>query len=150
MDCFNYILAALSKGLDSLFPDIPVFAEEIPQELPERCFLTGFAGEVEAIRDLGERYRIEGSLDITYLAPQNGPETEIRRELNRIAGKIALELGVIRYQDTVLRLRKHKYRTDGSELHNICEFSTFLFHLDQTPVMDQIKVGEKRVKNERG
>ena len=40
MDCFNYILAALSKELDSLFPNIPVFAEEIPQVLPERCFLT--------------------------------------------------------------------------------------------------------------
>ena len=34
MDILNIILSALSRGLDEIFPDVPVYAELVPEGLP--------------------------------------------------------------------------------------------------------------------
>lgn len=69
MDGLNVILAAVSVGLGSFFPNVPVYPELVPEKVPERCFLIGFAGGVEVSPQPHGSRKASGTLDVTYLAP---------------------------------------------------------------------------------
>lgn len=138
MDLLNDIMAALSKALNGVFPDVPVFAEEIPQELPERCFLIGFAGQVETALGRCDRYAVTGSLDITYLAPEELPD--VKEELNRVAFRLSFGTEIIEHNGLSLRLRRHNCRTDGNELHDICPFYAAVRRVTQPAMMEDLKI----------
>lgn len=141
MDLLNDIMAALSKGLAGLFPDIPVFAETIPQELPERCFLVGYAGQVETALGRCDRYAVTGSLDITYLTPEEFPDA--RKELNQVAARLALELNMIRFGELTLRLHRHNCQTDGNELHDVCPFYAAVRRVKPVVLMEDLHIKKK-------
>lgn len=146
MDILNDILSALSIGLDGLYPNIPVFAEQVPAKLPRRCFLIGYVGEVAMTRELGGRHCISGKLDITYLPPQKEDETELRREMNSVFARIALGLTDIQYRDLRLQLRGHVRQDAGDVLHDICKFKTFLLQADTIPAIGNISIGKEELK----
>lgn len=138
MDLLNDIMAALSKGLAGLFPDVPVFAETVPQELPERCFLVGFAGQVETALGRCDRYAVTGSLDITYLAPEELPDA--KEELNRVSFVLSVGLNIIQYNGLALTLRRHSCRTDGNELHDVCPFYAAVRRVKPVTLMEDLKI----------
>lgn len=138
MDLLNDIIAALSKGLAKLFPDIPIFPETVPQELPQRCFLIGFAGQVETALGRCDRYAVTGSLDITYLAPEDAADT--REELNRVSFVLSVGLNVIQHGGMALTLRRHQCRTDGNELHDVCPFHAAVRRVKTTAAMEDLKI----------
>lgn len=73
MDGLNVILAAVSVGLGSFFPNVPVYPELVPEKVPERCFLIGFARrsggfasapwQPESLRDAGRYLSRTGNRD---------------------------------------------------------------------------------------
>lgn len=146
MDIFNMILAALSLGLDELYPEIPIYPEWIPEKLPQRCFLIGFAGNVDVARELGGRVNASGKLDITYLPPEKAEDLMIKKELNSIFSTICLQLTSIRTAEASLRLRGHTRHDDGDELHVLCDFSTFLYPVDETPEIKTINIDKGELK----
>lgn len=141
MDLFNDIMAALSKGLAKLFPDVPIFPETVPQELPERCFLAGFAGQVETALGRCGRYAVTGSLDITYLAPEDATDT--REELNQVSFVLSVGLNIIQHGGLALTLRRHECRTDGNELHDVCPFYAAVRRVHPVTMMEDLKVKKK-------
>lgn len=140
-DILNFLLYALSNGINEIFPDIPVIAEEVPDELPEECFLIGFAGEISIEHDFDRRYKVEGSFDITYILKKNSG-AESRH--NEIFSKLSLEMKIVSYKDILsLRLGSHKKRTVDNALHDICKFKTFLYEIENTPLIQNIDYQEE-------
>lgn len=137
MDILNDILACVSVGLDAVFPDYPIFVELIPDELPERCFILDYAGEAIIRHELGIRYRVSGSVDIKYLAPKRGQVS--KRENNSVFLELSLKLHHLAYKKIQLNLEKHTRRDVDDVLHDICEFTTFLYELNPTPVMESLE-----------
>lgn len=146
MDIFNITLTALSIGLDELYPDIPIYPEWVPDKLPQRCFLIGFAGNVDVTRELGGRVKAAGKLDVTYLPPEKTEDLKIRRELNEIFSTICLQLTSIHAEGVTLKLRGHTRHDDGDELHILCDFSTFLYPIDETPKIASIDIDKGELK----
>lgn len=146
MDIFNMILSALSAGLDELFPNIPVYTEWVPNKLPNRCFLIGFAGDVNVTRELGGRVNASGILDIAYLPPEKADELEIKKELNKTFATISLQLNQLTFTGCSLRLRKHTRHDDGDELHDLCDFTTSLYPVDETPKVKTVDIDKEDLK----
>lgn len=146
MDIFNLILSALSTGLDELYPDVPIYSEWIPDKLPARCFLIGFAGDVDVTTELGGRVNVSGKLDIVYLPPEKTEELEIKKELNGVFATISLQLKNLQAEGFSLRLLGHTRHDDGDELHDLCDFSTYLYSVDNTPKIKDIEIGKGDLK----
>lgn len=147
MDILNDILSALSVSLDALFPNIPICTELVPNNLPQRCFLIGYAGEATVTQEVSGRYKVSGKLDITYLPPEKEVELQTKREVNEVFARLALNLGVITFKALTLRLYDHtRQGSDESALHDICKFSTFIFKNSNTPLMQNIKTDKELLK----
>lgn len=146
MDIFNLILSALSTGLDELYPDVPIYSEWIPDKLPARCFLIGFAGDVDVTTELGGRVNVSGKLDIAYLPPEKADELKIKKELNEVFANISLQMMALRTEGCSLRLRNHTRHDDGDELHDLCDFSTYLYPIDNTPKVKTIDIDKEDLK----
>lgn len=131
MDILNDILAATSVALDTLYPEIPVFTELVPNQLPEQCFLLGFAGELRLAHALGSRYELGGKLDIAYLAPKK--VDNFRQELNMVFTRISLNLRHLRFGEVRLRLQDHRRQDVDDVMHSICAFSTCIYARNLTP-----------------
>lgn len=138
MDILNDILACVSVALDTLFPDYPVYTELVPEKLPKRCFLLGFAGDVESRRELNFRYQISGQLDIAYICPVR--ESSSRQECNRVFSTLSLKLRHLAFGEVKLRLEQHSRRDVDGVLHDICSFATFLQEQNDTPPIGRIQV----------
>ena len=82
MDILNDLLSAVSAGLDTLYPDVPVFAELVPDEIPARCFFVDFAGDPLLDKTVWNRHEVSGKLDITYCSQKTG----LREPLSQPAG----------------------------------------------------------------
>ncbi|WP_283606494.1 phage tail terminator family protein [Faecalispora anaeroviscerum] len=146
MDIFNMILSALSVGLDGIYPDIPVYTEWVPDKLPARCFLIGFAGDVDVTKELGGRVNVSGKLDITYLPPEKTEEMKIKKELNKVFATISLQLRQLTFSGCALKLRNHTRHDDGDELHDLCDFTTLLHPVDETPKIKNIDIDKGELK----
>lgn len=146
MDVFNDVLTALSVGLDALFPMVPIYPEAVPEKVPPRCFLIGFAGGVETVRQLPGRHRLSGKLDITYLAPESKDSIQAKQELNRVYAVLALQLTYLQHGPVELLLKRHRRVDDGSDgvLHDLCDFDTFLFATENTPTMKVVDIKKER------
>lgn len=139
MDLLNDVLSAVSVGLDAHFPGVEIFPELVPNELPKRCFLLGFVGDVPNDRVSKNLYELSGTLDIAYLSPKRG--ASLQRELNRVFMEISLHLQLVAFGEISVRLMQHKRRVVDDILHDICNFSTQLYQVEHTPQIREIKVG---------
>nr|WP_319487243.1 hypothetical protein [uncultured Caproiciproducens sp.] len=146
MDIFNIILAALSAGIDALYPDASIYSEWVPNKLPPRCFLIGFAGQVSVSEELGSRMKVSGKLDISYVPPEKQNDLEIKKELNEKFATLSLQLRLIQYSGCSLKLRNHTRHDDGDELHDLCDFSVFLYPVDNTPKVKNINIDKEDLK----
>lgn len=145
MDVLNDILAALSLGIKTLLPDIPIYSEWVPDELPCECFLIGFAGEVNIGKAVSGRMVVSGQLDIVYLPPRKETELQARKKMNHIFSLLSLQLRVLRYKGVTIRLDQHTRRGADDELHDICRFETYLYESVESPVMGDIDVNERNL-----
>ena len=80
-DILNFVLAAVSSRLHTLYPGTAVYAESIPEELPETCFLIGYTGNQEIHKNLPDGIR--------YPAPWISPIT--RQIRTRICGSASFK-----------------------------------------------------------
>jgi hypothetical protein len=137
LDIFNDIVACVSIGLDSLYPGYPVFVELVPDELPVRCFLLGFAGEADIQHSIGSRYEVSGKLDIAYFSPKRADGANA--ENNTVFANLSLNLRHLSYMDVKLRIGSHHRRDVDGIMHDICDFSTFLYKINDAPLMREIR-----------
>lgn len=144
MDVLNIILGAVSNGLYSLYPELDIFTELVPEKLPKRCFLIGYAGEPNIKKDLGERYIVSGKVDIAYYVPKK--EHELNAEFNRIFSELSFQLQYVKYEGVNIRLHNHQRQIADDVLHDICSFETFIFRNDNAPVISNISIDNKEVK----
>ena len=147
MDILNDLLSAVSVGLDTLYPDVPVFAELVPDEIPARCFFVDFAGEPLLDKTVWNRHEVSGKLDITYCSQKTG--TELQRELNAVCASLCLNLLAVSYGGITARLSGHQRQVVDRDLHILCNFCVHLYRIDNTPLIDTVRIGEKAVRAER-
>ncbi len=148
MDLLNDILAAVSVGLGVICPGIPVCVEDVPQRVPPRCFLIGYAGEVTVAPYPHGGRSVSGTIDITYFAPERGKEPEIKRELNVVFGQLSLGLSHVSYGGISVTLGRHRRTDDGKDgaLRDLVSFRAFLYPVDTTPLMNDISIGKEEIK----
>jgi len=138
MDALNDILAAVAIGLFRLYPEVKTYSENVPNELPDKCFIIGFAGEPKIEKFINNRFKFSGKLDISYLSNNN--ELSINSEYNHVFYNLSLNLQVISYENFTVRLNSHTIRTVDNVMHDICSFETFIVAHDETPEIKQITV----------
>ena len=139
MDILNDILAAVSNGINSLYPNLDIFSEFVPDDLPDTCFMIGFAGEPEIKKELGKRYKASGKIDITYYVPKHSPT--LNAEFNRVFLNLSLNLQRVTFNETTISLFSHTHKVDDDILHDICSFSTYIYANDNTPFINRMEAG---------
>lgn len=144
MDILNEILTAVSVTLDVLFPGTPVYAEDIPQELPERYFILDYAGNPEIKLELGRRYIISGRLDIAYYIPLEQPDAH--KELNAVFATLALQMQRCVSDLLSLRLETHQRNVVDFALHDICPFTCWLLCESGIPEIKDITINKEEVQ----
>ena len=120
----------------------------MPQCLPQRCFLLGYAGEVVVQPCPGSHWRITGTLDVTYLAPQRGQALAVKQELNSVFMQLSLQLTCVRHNDLEIHLQRHRRTEDGADqtLHDLVRFEAVLIREDIIPLMRDIKINKEEIK----
>lgn len=144
MDILNSILAGVSNGLYKLYPELDIFSEFVPEELPDRCFLIGFAGEPIINKHLGERYKITGKIDIAYFVPKKA--NELNEEFNKVFCNLAFELQNVEYEGIRIRLFSHERQVVDEVLHDICSFESFVVKVDNSPMINNISVNKEGIE----
>lgn len=144
MDIFNLILQAVSCKLDTLYPEVPIFCEIVPQKLPERCFILHFAGSPEIAGELDNRSRVSGTVDIAYFAPQHA--LTLRQEHNRVFAHTALQLRQLSAPGLRLTLYGHRRQDVDRVLHVLANFQTWLYKVDSTPKISDIRIADMEAK----
>lgn len=144
MDILNILLGAVSNGLYSLYPELDIYTELVPEKLPKKCFLIGYAGEPTINKDLGERYLVSGKIDIAYFVPKKSKE--LNEEFNRVFSTIAFGLQHLSYEEVNVRLFNHKREIVDDVLHDICSFECYIFRIDNTPLINEVSVNEEAIK----
>lgn len=138
MDILSDILACASVWLDSTYPDYPIFTEYVPNELPKRCFLLSYAGDVSINHSLGSRYEVSGKLDIAYIAPKRSDVSV--QENNAVFVQLSLGMRHISFGKTRIRLGSHTRHDVDDVMHDICSFKTFLYNINDTPYMGKLNI----------
>lgn len=144
MDILNIILGAISNGIYALYPELDIFTEFVPEKLPKRCFLIGYAGEPTIKKDFGERYTVSGKIDIAYYVPKKAEE--LNAEFNRVFSNLSLELQSVEHEGVSIRLYNHERQIADDILHDICSFDTFLLRTDKTPKMKNVSIDSEEVR----
>lgn len=144
MDILNIILGAVSNGIYNLYPELDIFTEFVPEKLPKRCFLLGYAGDPKINKDLGERYLVSGKIDIAYFIPKK--DKELNEEFNRVFSNIAFGLQYAEYEGIKVRLFNHERQVADGVLHDICNFESFIFKADNSPSINDISVDKEGIK----
>lgn len=146
MDYLNLILAALSNGIDALYPDIAIYSEWVPDKMPTSCFLLGFAGEVSAAHEIGSRITVAGTLDITYAPALKQDELQIKADINKKFAAISLQLKLITYEGVQLKLRRHRRHDTDDVMHDLCDFTLIIRAVDDTPQITNINIDKEELK----
>lgn len=136
MDILNHILSALTIRLDTLYPEIPIYVELVPNQLPDRWFILEFAGDPEIRKSTGERYEVSGKVDIAY--GSEGMGETFKKECNQVFTNLSLNLGVISYEGLTIRPGGFSRKVVDGVLHTVCSFKTFLFRVDITPMIQTV------------
>lgn len=144
MDFVNEVLHAVSISLQALFPDLPVYIEDRPQEPPDGYILLGFEGDPELKLDLGRRYVLSGKINIAYRLPSG--QSDAYREMNRIFARLALELRVATSDRLRVRVEAHQRHIAEETLHDICPFTAWIMRVDTTPAIGKIDREHKEVQ----
>ena len=144
MDILNTILGGVSNGLYKLYPELDIFSEFVPEKLPQRCFLIGFAGEPIINKHLGERYKISGKIDIAYYVPKK--TKELNEEFNKVFCTLAFELQNVEHEEIRIRLFSHERQVVDDVLHDICSFESFITKVNDSPMINNISVNKEGIE----
>ncbi len=146
MDVLNDILDTLSMGLRKAVPGVPIFVDEIIQDVPERYFIISFAGGVTSTAAPFGGRTISGTLDITYVAPPRGVPQR-RWELNGIYNLLMIHLTEI---DGKLRLQlsNHRRTDDGRDgvMHDLCQFRVSIRPVDDAAKIGSVSIDQEEIK----
>ncbi|MDL2217383.1 hypothetical protein LJC27_01845 [Christensenellaceae bacterium OttesenSCG-928-M15] len=142
-ELLNNILAAVTKELDALFAPLPVFGDEVPQELPDRCFIVSLE-DVDGRKAYGRRYELKGTVDIAYYSPVMALDRD--REHNEIYARCFLEIGVIEFADLKFALSQKSKSDSGGALHIRSPFLLHLYAIADDPLISSITIQKQEVK----
>lgn len=62
-----------------------------------------------------------------------------KKENNSVFMELSLKLRHLSYKDVKLRLDKHVRRDVDDVIHDICDFTTFVYELNTTPKMQTLE-----------
>lgn len=95
---YNEIMDAVTRKLDTLFPEMTVYTSKVEQGLKEPCFFVGFLDPSETPL-LGTRYFRSTGIYIQYLPGEGEQRT---RELNRVLGVLMESMEYLSLADGTL------------------------------------------------
>jgi len=95
---YNEIMDAVTRKLDTLFPEMTVYTSKVEQGLKEPCFFVGFLDPSEKPL-LGTRYFRSTGIYIQYL-PEEGEQRT--RELNSVLGVLMESMEYLSLADGTL------------------------------------------------
>ena len=136
-DILNTYLAAASMALDALFGGtLPIYGEEVPDELPERCILLSLE-DVQWRKAFGRRYEVSATLDVAYYMPLMTLDRD--RELNEVYARCCAGFGLLASDGHKLALPTMRRNEQSGVLHIKCPFQTHLYSVPDDPIMGKIK-----------
>ncbi len=137
-DILNAFLAAASTALDTIYGGLlPIYGEEVPAELPDRCIIIGIE-DVKWNKAFGRRYELKATLDVAYYMPLMALDRD--SEINRIYIQCCEALDMIQYQDYKFALHEKQRSEQNGVLHIKCPFATHLYKVPDDPVMGKITI----------
>lgn len=136
-DILNAVLTALSQRLHSVFPEVSIFSEIVPQSLPDKCFFVDFAGNVNIKKELGRRYCCSGKLDISFYIDRMSESA--RAEYNRVYSAIAAEMKYISADGMKIRLDNYVRNITDDILHVLCDFNIKYAEVDNTEMIGKVE-----------
>lgn len=134
-DVFHNIQGGVTIALDGLFPNYPAFGDEVPQNLPERCFIVAVE-EPSSRRAFGRRYEVKGTVDIAYYSPLMALDRE--QELNDVYATVAGGIEVLQCGELKVVLPTKTRGEETAPLHIRCPFTLHIYKSIDDPLMGQI------------
>jgi hypothetical protein len=138
-DIFHSILGGVTAAVDALYPDYPIYADEVPQKTPDR-FFTASIEEPDSRRAFGRRYELKGIVDIAYHSPIMAVDRE--RELNDVYATITSNIDVVECGDIKVALSTKSRGKETIPLHIRCPFTLHLYISQDAPLMGRITIKE--------
>lgn len=119
---YNDIMDAVTRKLDTLFPEVTIYTSKVEQGLTEPCFFVGFLEPLERSL-LGQRYFCGTGMSIQYMP---GEIEQPNRELNRVLDKLMESMEYLHAVDgTVMRGTKRTGETKDGVLNFFVNYDRF-------------------------
>jgi hypothetical protein len=138
-DVFHNIIGGVTIALDSIFSPIQVFGDEVPQELPKRCFIVSLAN-ASSRKAFGRRYELKGVIEIAYYSPILALDLET--ELNNVYADIASGMEIVQCGDIKVPLPTKARGEEAMPMNIRCPFTLHLYKTQDDPLMGEISTKE--------
>lgn len=134
---FNGVSDAVSVALDTAFPDIPVYDEEIKQKLDPPCFFIKLLIPMHA-QELGRRHRRTHPFDVHYFAPERSNE-----DMYAMAEQLTSALQIIQVAGRPVRGTGMRFEIIDGVLHFFVDYAFQVWEAKPTyPKMQSLEQKE--------
>lgn len=136
MIAINDIRVAIQQALDSIYPNIDVYSEEIKQGFDEPCF---FIKSVNSNQDnqMWNSKKREILFDIHYFSDK---EEDINKDCLDMADSLYKILELIDIEGKKFRANKMNHRIEDNVLHFQLKFSYKILRIIQSAKMKKVEV----------
>ncbi|MTI56155.1 phage tail terminator family protein [Geosporobacter ferrireducens] len=138
----NNIRIGINQVLDSHFPGVSIYGEEIKQGFEEPCFFVKVLSDAIS-KEFNRRYRKDVFFDIHYFSNKE----KVNEDCHDIAERLYEALDYIQVGSSLLRSKNKRYEIVDRVLHFFLEFDTHMFKAQpQVPYMQTLKE-EAKIRN---
>ncbi|MBB6218661.1 hypothetical protein HNQ80_004835 [Anaerosolibacter carboniphilus] len=139
----NDIRIGINQALDSNFPGINIYGEEIKQGFNEPCFFVKVLSD-SLSREFNRRYRKTVFFDIHYFSDK---ELKVNEDCCAVAERLYSVLDYIHVGSNCLRSNNKRYEIVDGVLHFFLELETHMLkNQGQIPYMETLEK-EAKLKN---
>lgn len=125
------LIAAVSKRLGELYPDVKVYVEQIKQNMPEESFVI-YCSPANNRKVSYNRYQMIGSLDIAYVVRDDSDEKKLKELFADRFQNVTTGMHNLRYKSNRLRISEFSYQEVDNVLHMIGSFEIQYFVAEET------------------
>ena len=136
IDVIGEIIKGIAIKLDSLFENVEIYTENVPQGLNTPCFFISCINHNTELL-LNETKIKETTFDITYMATEN--TSTPNAELDKVLGVISDGLLSITALDKTFKARNVEIQKFDKELHFIVSYNFIRLADKEKPYMENLK-----------
>lgn len=131
----NDIINGIAEKLGEMFPDAPIYRDEIKQGFTEPCFFI-LPIMTTQVPEMGNRFRRRHTINVHYFPTQAGG-TE---EMYGVASALLAGLDYIKAGGDLIRAEKMEHTAHDGVLHFMVDYDLFMFkEKEPAPLMLTLK-----------